>query len=100
MTKEAYFDMCEQMGSPVIEIEIPISLEDLPIEVEQAYHVYGILPDKLDSFNGVYYGKHLEYASQLMDLLDVSPKKEIFKVIIIIDALEREEVNRKKTNGR
>lgn len=99
MTKELYLDMCEQLGNSPIESEIPIELSDLPIEVETAYHVYNLLPDKIDSFNGVYYGKALETCPNMLEFLEIDSKKDIFKVILIIDSLEREEINRKSKNG-
>lgn len=96
MTKEVYLDMCEQLGTDPIESEIPVELDDMPIDVETAYHVYNLLPDKIDSFNGIYYGKALEHCPSILEFLEVDSKKDIFKIILIIDYLEREEINRKK----
>ena len=100
MTKESYLDMCEQMGTEPIDTEIPVDLEDMPIEIEEAYHVYSLLPDKIDSFNGIYYGKALEHSPSILDFLDIESKKDILTLILIIDSVEREEINRKKNNGR
>lgn len=100
MTKEAYLDMFEQLGSQPQEKEIPVMLEDMPIDVELAYNVYNLLPDKIDSFNGVYYGKELDKAPLMLEFLEIQSKKDIFKIIIIIDSLEKEEINRRKKDGR
>ena len=100
MTRETYLDMCEQLGSQPQEKEIPVMLEDMPIDVELAYNVYNLLPDKIDSFNGVYYGKELDKAPLMLEFLEIQSKKDIFKIIIIIDSLEREEINRRKKDGR
>lgn len=96
MTKEAYLSMCEQLNSEPKEEEIPVDFTDLPLEVEQAYHVYNILPAKIDSFNGVYYGKALEYAPEIMKFLEIDSRKDVFKVVLIIDALEQKEINKKR----
>lgn len=100
MTKETYLEMCSQLGNEPLDSELPIEIDDLPVDVEQAYHVYNILPDKIDSFNDVYYGKALEHAPSILEFLDITPRKDIFKLILIIDSLEREEINRKRKNGR
>ena len=100
MTRETYLDMCEQLGSQPQEKEIPVMLEDMPIDVELAYNVYNLLPDKIDSFNGVYYGKELDKAPLMLEFLEIQSKKDIFKLIIIIDSLEKEEINRRKKDGR
>lgn len=96
MTKDSYLEMCSQLGTEPLETEMPIGLDDLPGDVEIAYHVYNVLPDKIDSFNGVYYGKALEHCPSILEFLEVDSKKDIFKLILIIDSLEREEINRKK----
>lgn len=100
MTKEAYLDLCEQLGSQPDEKEIPVELWDMPLEVEHAYNVYNLLPDKIDSFNGVYYGKELDTAPIMLEFLEIGNKKDIFKLIIIIDSLEKTEINKRKKDGR
>jgi len=100
MTRETYLDMCEQLGSQPIQSEIPVMLEDMPIDVELAYNVYNLLPDKIDSFNGVYYGKELDKAPLMLEFLEIQSKKDIFKIIIIIDSLEKTEINKRKKDGR
>ncbi len=96
MTKETYLDMCEQLGTEPSESEIPVELDDMPMEVEVAYQVYNLLPDKIDSFNGIYYGKALEHTPSILEFLEIDSRKDIFKIILIIDSLEREEINRTK----
>lgn len=96
MSRDAYIEMCEQLGTEPKPEEMPVSLEDLPLEVELAYHVYNLLPDKIDSFNGIYYGKALEHCPIMFDFLDIESRKDIFKIVIIIDTLERDEKNRKR----
>ena len=96
MTKETYYLMCSELGTDPKDNEAPVDLEDMPLEVETAYHVYNLLPDKIDSFNGIYYGKALEHTPTILDFLSIDSRKDIFKIILIIDTLEREEINRKK----
>lgn len=100
MTKEAYLEMCSQLGTNPVESEIPVELGDLPFEVQQAYHIYSILPEKTDTFNNRFLGKSLEYAPTMMELMNIDDKVEVFKVLLLIDPLERAEVNRKRQNGR
>ena len=40
MTKEQYFEMCEMLGSQPVDSEIPVELDDFPVEVQQAFLVY------------------------------------------------------------
>jgi len=93
MTREAYLDMCAQLNSEPIEEEIPVELADMPEEVLDAYHVYNVLPEKFDSFNGNYYGRSIELAPALIKFMDLSPEREIFKLVLIINYLEKEAIN-------
>jgi hypothetical protein len=87
MTKEAYFEMCEMMGSePVLE-EIPIDYEDLYTDVQQALNIYSKLRDEWDTMNGVYMGKNYAGILDIFTLIDVpvEDRKTMFDLIGIID---------------
>lgn len=71
MTKEAYFDMCEMLGSEPIESEIPVEHEDFPIEVQEAIELYHRLRDDWDTMNGVYLGKSFVGLRDLLDIMEV-----------------------------
>lgn len=63
-----YFEICEQMGSEPIEEEIPVDMEDFPIEIQQVLNIYFKLRDEWDGMSGSYMGK--SYAG-LGDILDI-----------------------------
>ncbi len=88
MTKEAYFEMCEALGSEPIESEIPIDYSDLPDEIQYAFGIYGKLRDEWDGFNGVYLGKNFNGILDIFTLLDVpvENRRSLFELISIIDA--------------
>ncbi len=100
MTKETYLDMCSQLDSEPVESEMPVALEDLPDEVTYAYHVLSCLEDDIDSINGIYRGKRLSEAPAVMDMLVYSKDRELYKVLLLINALEKAEYNRNKPNGK
>lgn len=87
MTKDAYFDMCEALGSEPIESEIPIEFEDLPSEVQYAFTVYSKLKDDWDTMGGNYLGKQFAGILDLFTILEV-PKvqqKDLLNMIDVID---------------
>lgn len=57
MTKEAYYEMCEALGSEPIESEAPVELSDFPYEVRVCFNIYGLLRDMWDHMSGQYLGK-------------------------------------------
>lgn len=92
--------MCEQLGSEPDASEIPIELEDMPVEVEWAYHVYSVLPADIDYFNGVFNGKNLALAPQIIKCMELDTPKELLKIIVLIDSLERDQFSKRKKDGR
>jgi hypothetical protein len=87
MTKAAYFEMCEALGSEPLESEIPVDYEDLLVDVQEALAMYHKLRDEWDSMNGVYLGK--SYAG-ILDIFEiqgvpVEDRKTLYDLIGIID---------------
>ncbi len=87
VTKDTYFEICEQLGSEPIEDEIPIEFEDFPNELQQALSVYFKLRDEWDSFSGNYLGKSFTGLSDILDIYQVSfeSRQEILDWINLID---------------
>lgn len=87
MTKEAYFEMCDMMGSDPVESEIPVDYSDLPLTVQQALSIYFKLRDEWDGMNGVYLGKSYAGLGDILTILDVpvEDRRTIFELIAIID---------------
>jgi hypothetical protein len=88
MTKEAYFEMCEAIGSEPVEEEIPVETSDFPVEVQEAINVYYKLKDEWDTMNGVYMGKSYAGFSDILDILEVpfADRKYLLEWISVMDA--------------
>lgn len=88
VSKEAYFEMCEALGSEPIEDEIPVEMEDFPPEVQEAIHVYYKLRDEWDTMNGTYLGKSFAGFADILDILEVpfEDRKFLLEWISIMDA--------------
>ena len=96
MTKQQYFEMCEMMQTEPVEEDIPVELEDLPLEVQQALDIYHKLYDKWDSMAGRYEGKDLsilEYVFKLWEIPD-GEKKTYFTLIKLIDSIRSAEIQK------
>lgn len=97
MTKDAYFEMCEMLGTEPIDSEIPIEYEDFPVEVQQAFIIYGKLRDDWDSMNGNYIGKHFEGIRDLFFILDV-PVEDHKTMLELIDMIDQHRAKSIKDN--
>lgn len=88
MTKEAYFEMCEALGSEPEEDEIPIEMDDFPNEVQEAVTIYYKMRDEWDTMNGVYLGKSFAGFADILNILEVphEDRKYLLEWITVMDA--------------
>lgn len=76
MTKEAYFEMCEQLGTEPIESEIPVDVNDFPELVQDCLLLYNLLADQWDTMAGQYLGKDYSLIFQLFDTYNIDQQSE------------------------
>ena len=87
MTKEVYFDMCEQLGSEPVDEEVPVELDDFPNEIQNILNIYFRLRDEWDSMSGTYMGKSFAGLQDVLDIYDVDKASRMYTLdwIFIID---------------
>lgn len=89
MTKEAYYEVCEALGSDPIDSEIPVEFDDLVSEAQQALQIYNNLQDSWDYMNGNYIGKNLAGFKDILEIFDI-PKEDhriMYELIMHIDSI-------------
>jgi hypothetical protein len=88
MTKEAYYEMCEALGTEPIEEEIPVEVDDFPDEVQEAIGLYYKLRDEWDTMNGVYMGKSYVGLSDILDIMEVpfQDRKYVLEWVSVMDS--------------
>jgi hypothetical protein len=98
MSKDAYFELCEALGSEPLESEIPVEFDDFPLEVQQAFNAYRMLRDEWDTMSGSYLGKSLIGIKDVLEATEVEPSEHKFIIMLIriIDNVRSEEINNKK----
>tara|TARA_B100000287_G_scaffold216667_1_gene204425 strand:- start:11966 stop:12277 length:312 start_codon:yes stop_codon:yes gene_type:complete len=66
--------MCEQLGTEPDFNEMPPEMGDFPLEIQEAFVVHAMLPDKWDGASGSYMGKDW---APLMDLVTIQNVQDI-----------------------
>lgn len=96
MTKQQYFEMCEMMGSEPVDAEIPVELEDLPLEAQTALEIYNVLQDQWDSMVGRYEGKNLVNIKYIFEIWSVpqAEQKVMLDLVLLIDSIRAEEIRK------
>ena len=89
MTKDLYFEMCEMMGNPPRDSEIPIDMGDFAAIVQVAFSVYTNLQDNWDTMNGGYLGKVRSNFTETLTILGIEPEdfREVFTIVNLIDSV-------------
>lgn len=87
MTKAAYYEMCEALGSEPLESEIPVEYDDLLLDVQEALAIYYKLRDEWDTMNGNYMGKNYSGILDIFTILEVPVQdhRTMFDLIGLID---------------
>jgi hypothetical protein len=83
MTKDAYFEMCEMLGSEPVESEIPVELDDFPDLVQQTFYIYSMLADTWDPMGGNYLGKNYSILFDILQLYEYTQQESIFIIELI-----------------
>lgn len=84
MTKESYYEACEQLNSEPVESEIPIELSDFPDLVQLTLVIYSKLADTYDVGVGKFNGKDYSLVFKFFDLYDIETKdQQIFMLDIM-----------------
>lgn len=100
MTKEAYLDMCQQLGSKPKASEIPLEYDDFSHEVHTAMMLWSVLRDDWDYFNGNYFGKNMQGITEVFTLYDIpkAEQRDLFEIIMMIDLIKTRQIQSKKAN--
>lgn len=92
MTKEQYFEMCEMLGAEPKDSEIPVEFGDLPLDVQEAYHVYSHLKDTWNVMDGSYTGKDYAGILDVLEIMGIEDKRSIFSIIELLDRKRKEAI--------
>jgi hypothetical protein len=94
--------MCEEMGwEPDLE-ELPLEVQDMSYECQQALRLFNILPDKIEGMNGIWLGKDFAGLGDIMRIYKIEDSEEAFDLlqVCIIEAQKFYEQKRKNQESR
>ncbi len=97
MTRDQYFEMCEMLGTTPIDDEIPVTLEDFPDDLHQAFSVYRMLSDNWEGMSGQYMGKIFTGIKDILEVAQIDKQDQFFVISLcrLIDDVRMQEINKK-----
>jgi hypothetical protein len=63
---------------------------DFSSAAQQAFYLYTILPDKIDSMGGVWLGKDFSGIGDILDIYNITDKREVFDYLVYMIQIARE----------
>ena len=72
--------ICEQLGQEPDPSKMPLDSSDFPYEVQVAFFVLGMLPDRWDGMSGMYLGKDWSSIQTILDVYQVENQRFIFYI--------------------
>jgi hypothetical protein len=81
---------------------MPLELSDFPEEVQVAFFILGLLPDRYEGMSGTYLGKVWEGIAFLFDMYQVENRTTVlyfmkmYETIIVSEKLDKAEKQRKQ----
>jgi len=103
MSRDAYLEMCEMMGSEPDPDEIPVEFEDLPDVVQQALEIYGFLPDRWEGMSATFLGKDYSIAFDLFKTYEIDNYVEqrlLLRVMSVVDGIRSRIIQGKQTTKK
>ena len=97
---DAYLDMCEQLGEEPDPEKMPLTVQDYPEEVQMAFFIHHLLPDRWEGMSGSYMGKDMSSLGTLLDIWEVDDKKSVVYFLKHIEAEHAKQVNEKQEQKR
>lgn len=98
--------LCEQLGQEPDPEKMPLDTSSFPEEVQVAFFVFGLLPDRWDSMSGYYMGKDWSSANFIFSTYEIEDIKttvyfaKLYESILIEYRAEEATKKRKEAERR
>ncbi len=85
--------MCEQLGEEPDPDKVPPTLDVYPHEVQVAFFIHQLLPDRWEGMSGTYMGKDMSSLGTLLDVWEVKSPKQILFFLKHIEGRNAKKIN-------
>jgi len=88
-----YLAVCERLGKEPDPNKMPMDRAYFPYEVQLAFLIHDLLPDRWEGMSGSYLGKDWSAVDTLLNLYDIEDKRTVVFFIKSIDLAYSNEIN-------
>ena len=90
---DEYLVVCERLGKEPDYNKLPMNEGSFPYEVQLAFFIHSLLPDRWDGMSGSYMGKDWSALGTLLDIHDIEYKKTVIFFLKYIDIYAPNQIN-------
>ena len=88
-----YLLVCERLGKDPDPNKVPMDIGSFPYEVQLAFFIHSLLPDRWDGMSGSYMGKDWSATGTLLDIHDIDDKKTVVFFLKHVDIYASNQIN-------
>ena len=90
---DEYLVVCERLGKEPDEDKMPIDDGDFPYEVQLAFFIHSLMPDRWEGMSGSYLGKDWGALGALYDIHNIEDKRTVTFFLKNVDILTSNQIN-------
>jgi len=90
----------EALGKEPDPEKLPLEKTDFPVEVQLAFFMHSLLPERWDGMSGSYLGKDWSPIGALLDVHDIEKRQEVIFFLKYIDLYNTNQMNDKLEKER
>ena len=90
---ETYLEICDHRGVLPDPEQMPPERGDYPYEVQVAFFIHDLMPDRWEGMSGNYMGKEYAALQVLLDTYDVKERQVVCLFLKHIEARNMQEIN-------
>jgi len=95
-----YLLVCERLGKKPDPNKMPMDSGNFPYEVQLAFLIYDLLPDRWEGMSGSYLGKEWSAVGTLLDAYNIEERQIIVFFIKAIDIINSKVINQRLDKDR
>ena len=94
---DEYLIVCERLGKEPDYNKMPIDDKDFPYEVQLAFFIHSLMPDRWEGMSGSYLGKDWGALGALYDIHNIEDKRTVTFFLKNVDILVTNQINKEVT---
>lgn len=94
---DEYLIVCERLGKTPDYNKMPIDDRDFPYEVQLAFFIHSLMPDRWEGMSGSYLGKDWGSLGALYDIHNIEDKRTVTFFLKNVDILVTNQINKEVT---